>query len=105
MVGFLEYGSYKQNRDKVRAIAIDKLDPFLSTYPITRPLYIYADAKGIRKRPEVEGFVNYYLTYVNEAMYSLGYFPVKPTVANKLKIKFLQVKGNQEFLKEAMNKN
>jgi len=95
MVGFLEYNSYKQNPDKVRAIAIDKVDPFLSTYPITRPLYIYADAKAIRQRSEVAGFVNYYLTYVNEEISTLGYFPVKPTVLDESKTKFLQVKGNQ----------
>ncbi len=95
MIGFLEYSSYKQNQDKVRAIAIDKVDPFLSTYPITRPLYIYADAKAIRQRPEVAGFVNYYLTYVNEEISSLGYFPVKPTVLDESKTKFLQLKGNK----------
>lgn len=96
MVGFLEYNSYQQNRDKLRAIAIDTLDPFLPTYPLTRPLYIYADAKAIRKRREVEGFVNYYLTYANEEISSLGYFPVKPTASDESKTKFLQVKGNQE---------
>ncbi|NJK65226.1 MAG: phosphate ABC transporter substrate-binding protein [Oscillatoriales cyanobacterium RU_3_3] len=101
MVGFLEYSSYQQNRDKVRAIAIDRVNPFLPGYPITRPLYIYADAKAIRKRSEVEGFVNYYLTYANEESPSLGYFPVKPTVLNESKTKFLQVKGNQQLLKEA----
>lgn len=105
MVGFLEYGSYKQNRDKLKAIAIDKVNPFLPGYPITRPLYIYADAKAIRNRPEVEGFVNYYLTYVNEEAPSLGYFPVKPTVLNESKTKFLQVKGNQQLLEEASKKN
>ncbi|MDB9511160.1 hypothetical protein PN499_08195 [Kamptonema animale CS-326] len=34
MVGFLEYGSYKQNRDKLKAIAIDRVDPFLPAYPL-----------------------------------------------------------------------
>lgn len=92
MIGFLEYGSYQQNRDKMRAIAIDKIDPFLSTYPLTRPLYIYVDAKAIRTRREVEGFVNYYLTYVNEEISSLGYFPVKQTVLDESKTKFLQLK-------------
>ena len=104
MVGFLEYGSYQQNRDKLRAIAIDTVDPFLPGYPLTRPLYIYADAKAIRKRSEVEGFVNYYLTYVSEEVPSLGYFPVKPTVLDESKTKFLQVKGNKELLKEAGKK-
>ncbi|XWK88777.1 MAG: substrate-binding domain-containing protein [Phormidium sp.] len=97
MVGFLEYASYQQNRDKLKAIAIDKVDPFLPGYPIARPLYIYADAKAIRKRPEVEGFVNYYLTYVSEEVPSLGYFPVKPTVLDESKTKFLQLKGNKEL--------
>ncbi|HAZ46455.1 MAG TPA: phosphate ABC transporter substrate-binding protein [Cyanobacteria bacterium UBA11369] len=104
MVGFLEYGSYQQNRDKLRAIAIDTVDPFLPGYPITRPLYIYADAKAIRKRSEVEGFVNYYLTYVSEEVPSLGYFAVNPTVLDESKTKFLQLKGNKELLKEASQK-
>ncbi|AFY36132.1 substrate-binding domain-containing protein [Calothrix sp. PCC 7507] len=101
MVGFLEYGSYQENREKLKAIAIDKVDPFLPGYPLTRPLYIYADAKAIRKRPELEGFINYYLTYVSEEISHLGYLPVKPTVLDESKTKFLQVKGNQELLKSA----
>lgn len=105
VVGVLEYNSYQQNRDKLRAIPIDTVDPFLPAYPLTRPLYIYADAKAIRKRPEVEGFVNYYLTYVNEEISSLGYFPLKPTVWDESKTKFLQVKGNKELLKEKSQKN
>ncbi|AFZ21296.1 substrate-binding domain-containing protein [Allocoleopsis franciscana] len=98
MIGVLEYNSYQQNRDKLRAIPIDTVDPFLPTYPLIRPLYIYADAKAIRKRPEVEGFVNYYLTYVNEATSRLGYFPLKSTVLNESKTKFLQVQGNKKRL-------
>jgi phosphate transport system substrate-binding protein len=99
MVGFLEYGSYQENREKLKAIAIDKVDPFLPGYPLIRPLYIYADGKAIRKRREVEGFVNYYLTYVSQEISSLGYLPIKLTVLDESKTKFLQVKGNKEFLK------
>ncbi|AFZ23579.1 ABC-type phosphate transport system, periplasmic component [Cylindrospermum stagnale PCC 7417] len=105
MVGFLEYSSYKQNRDKLKAIAIDGVAPEQSGYPLTRPLYIYADVKAIQQRPEVKGFVNYYLTNVNEEIPNLGYFPVKATVLDESKTKFLQVKGNQELLKEASKKN
>ena len=93
MVGFLGYSSYQQNRDKLKAIAIDEVDPFLQNYPITRPLYIYADANAIRERPEVEGFINYYLTYVSDEVLSLGYFPIRPTVLNEAKTELLQVKG------------
>lgn len=105
MVGFLEYGSYQENRGKLRAIAIDKVDPFLPGYPLTRPLYIYADAKAIRNRPELEGFINYYLTYVGQESSTLGYLPVKSTVLDESKAKFLQVKGNKELLKSASKKN
>ncbi|MDF5736643.1 MULTISPECIES: PstS family phosphate ABC transporter substrate-binding protein [unclassified Nostoc] len=104
MVGFLGYSSYKENQDKLKAIAIDGVAPDQPTYPLTRPLYIYADGKAIQQRPEVKGFVNYYLTNVNEEISSLGYFPVKPTVLDESKTKFLQVKGNQEFLKKASQK-
>lgn len=105
MVGFLEYGSYQENREKLRAMAIDKVDPFLPGYPLTRPLYIYADAKAIRKRPELEGFINYYLTYVGQEISNLGYLPVKPTVLDESKTKFLLVLGNKELLKSASKKN
>ncbi|GAB1541682.1 PstS family phosphate ABC transporter substrate-binding protein [Scytonema sp. NUACC21] len=105
IIGFLEYSSYQQNRDKLKAIAIDEVDPFLPGYPITRPLYIYANAKAIRTRPEVEGFVNYYLTYVNEEISNLGYFRVQQTVMDESRTKFLQVKGYKEFLKQASQKN
>lgn len=105
MVGFLEYGSYQENREKLKAIAIDKVDPFLPGYPLTRPLYIYADAKAIRKRPELEGFINYYLTYVGQEISNLGYLPVKPTVLDESKTKFLLVLGNKELLKSASKKN
>ncbi len=105
IVGLLEYNSYQQNRDKLRAIAIDTVDAFLPAYPLTRPLYIYADAKAIRNRREIEGFVNYYLTYVNEEISSLGYFPVKPTTSDESKTKFLQLKGNKKLLNSASQKN
>lgn len=95
MVGLIDYGSYIQNRDKLKAIAIDTVDPFLPTYPLTRFLYIYADAKAIRKRPEVKGFVNYYLTFVSEEVSNLGFFPVKPSVLDESKTKFLQIKGTK----------
>lgn len=105
MVGFLDYNSYQQNRDQLRAIAIDKVDPFLPGYPLTRPLYIYVDAKAIRQRPEVEGFVNYYLTYVSEEVPNLGYFTVKTTVLDDSKTKFLLLLGNQQLLNKANPKN
>lgn len=95
MIGFVEYSSYIQNRDKLKAISIDRVNPFLPTYPLTRLLYIYADAKAIQKRPEVEGFVNYYLTSVSEEISSLGYFPIKPNLLDESKTKFLQLKRNQ----------
>ncbi len=99
MVGFLPYSSYQQNRDKLKAIAIDNIDAFLPAYPLTRPLYIYVDAKAMRKRPEIQGFVNYYLRFVSEEVPLLGYFPIKQTLLDKSKTKFLQVNGNQNLLK------
>ncbi|MEG4287144.1 substrate-binding domain-containing protein [Microcoleus sp. A006_D1] len=105
MVGFLEYASYKQNQDQLKAIAIDGVVASSPQYPITRPLYIYADAKAIRTRPEIEGFINYYLTNVREESQNLGYLPVKQQVLEDSKAKFLQVQGNKGLSLEPSNNN
>ena len=36
------------------------------TYPLSRPLFIYSDAKIMTEKPQVADFINYYLTNVND---------------------------------------
>lgn len=91
MIGFLEYGSYKQNKDTLKVISIDGVPPSARVeYPLTRVLYIYADKNIMQQRPEVEEFINYYLTYVNEEIEAVGFFPLTQMMLNESKKQFLR---------------
>jgi phosphate transport system substrate-binding protein len=72
-LGFLPFGYYEQNKDKIKALAIDwgknDLGPVLPTMenvlagkynPLTRPLFIYVNRKAA-ERAEVKAFVEFYL--------------------------------------------
>jgi phosphate transport system substrate-binding protein len=74
--GILEYPYYNKNQDIFKAIAINGVKPSQANYPVTRVLYIYADTNQIKNRPELQGFINYYLTYTNQVSKNLGFFPV-----------------------------
>jgi phosphate transport system substrate-binding protein len=87
-IGFIEHGYYANNKNVLRGIAIDGVAPSgEKNYPLTRPLYIYADANAIQKRPELKAFISYYLTHVNEEILKIGYFPASPTALEESKTK------------------
>ncbi len=46
-----------------------------NTYPLARPLFIYSDAAIMNEKAQVADFINFFLTFVNEEIESVGYFP------------------------------
>ena len=46
-----------------------------NSYPLARPLYMYSDATIMPEKPQVAAFLNFVLTYVNEEIVDVGYFP------------------------------
>ena len=65
-----------------------------ATYPLARPIFIYSDAKIMNDKPQVAAFIVYYLTYVNEALKKVGYFPAPAAEQKKAKQAWLDaVKG------------
>ncbi len=92
LISVTSYGDYSQNQDTFKLISIDGIAPTaIDKYPMVRPLYIYADIKDIKSRPEIAGFINYYLTNVNEAVNDLGYFPVSQETLEESEAKLLQL--------------
>jgi phosphate transport system substrate-binding protein len=66
--------------DKLAAVSIDGVTPTAETaengeYPLARPLFIYSDPGILAQKPQVAGFINFYLTFVNEEILDVGYFP------------------------------
>jgi phosphate transport system substrate-binding protein len=81
-LGWVGFAFYRENTDKVRAIAIaeegnDCVEPSVETiqageYPLSRDLYIYVNAEEA-KRPEVEAFVDFYLNQLSTLIQETGY--------------------------------
>jgi len=79
-VGFFGYAYYQENADVLNIANIDSVEPSATsvedgTYPIARPLFIYSDANIIAEKTQVGAFINFYLTYVDEEIKRVGYFP------------------------------
>ena len=79
-VGFFGYAYYAENEDTLNILAIDGVEASAenvdnASYPLARPLFIYSTAGIMQEKPQVADFVNFYLTYVNEEVVDVGYFP------------------------------
>jgi phosphate transport system substrate-binding protein len=79
-VGFFGYAYYAENQDALHILAIDGVEATAAnvdnnSYPLARPLFIYSTASIMQEKPQVADFINFYLTYVNEEVVDVGYFP------------------------------
>ena len=89
-VGYFGYAYYQENADTLKIVAINGVDATAAnvdngSYPLARPLYIYSDAGIMAEKPQVAAFVNFYLTYVNEEIERVGYFPAEASVLDAAK--------------------
>ena len=65
-LGYFGYTYFEENQDTLTDFAVDRVKPTAETitdgtYPLSRPLFIYAKTTSLDK-PEVKAFVTYYLT-------------------------------------------
>jgi len=79
-IGYFGFAYYQENQDRLNALSISGVAPTAESaesggYPLARPLFIYSDANIMQSKPQVAAFINYYLTYVNEEILDVGYFP------------------------------
>jgi phosphate binding protein len=87
-IGYFGYAYYSADEDRLKAISIDGVLPNAETaedgsYPLARPLFVYSDAKIMQEKPQVAAFINYYLTYVNDEIIGVGYFPASEEALNE----------------------
>jgi len=85
-LGYFGYGYYEANEAELKALAIDSgKGPVLpsrqtvknSAYqPLSRPLFIYVNAKAAQTKPEVRNFIQFYLTNAGRWTHSEGYIPL-----------------------------
>ncbi|MCA9931163.1 MAG: phosphate ABC transporter substrate-binding protein PstS family protein, partial [Anaerolineales bacterium] len=89
-IGFFGYAYYQENADTLNILNIEGVEPSGSSvddgsYPLARPLFIYSTADIMAEKPQVAAFINFFLTYVNEEVVDVGYFPASTTALNAAK--------------------
>jgi phosphate binding protein len=93
-IGYFGYAYFQENADKLKALKINGVEPSGSSvdagaYPLARPLFIYSDPKIMTEKPQVADFINFYLTYVNDEIGKVGYFPASNAALNGAKMALL----------------
>jgi phosphate transport system substrate-binding protein len=79
-IGFFGYAYYAENTDVLKVLSIEGVEPTQesvddTSYPLARPLFLYSDAGIMESKPQVAAYINFFLTYVNEEIVDVGYFP------------------------------
>jgi phosphate transport system substrate-binding protein len=98
-VGFFGYAYYAENEDQLNILNLEGVEPNLETvdsaeYPLARPLFIYSDANIMLSKPQVADFINYYLTFVNDEVLDVGYFPAIDAALDQSRTNWLNATGN-----------
>ena len=92
------YAYYAENEGAIDILSIDGVDATpesvdANSYPLARPLFIYTDAGIMQSKPQVAAFVNFYLTYVNEEVERVGYFPASDEALDGARAAWLAAVG------------
>lgn len=73
-LGYFGYSYYVRNQDQLKLLGVDggegPVKPSPETiasgeYPLSRPLFIYVSTQALEEKPELEEFVNFYLSEEN----------------------------------------
>ena len=88
-IGYFGYAYYEENKDKLKLIPVDDqkddngkgpIAPSPETVtggtyrPLSRPIFVYVKTKALQ-RPEVQKFVEFYLTNTGGLVREVGYIP------------------------------
>ena len=69
-LGYFGYSYYENNRDSLKVLAVDGVEPTQDTirsgeYLLSRPLFIYVSAQALKKNDALKPFVDFYLSEQN----------------------------------------
>ena len=97
-IGYFGYAYYDENADTLKVVSIEGVKPTGASvddnsYPLARPLFIYSDAGVLQSKPQVADFINFYLTYANEEVLDVGYFPVRGEALDEARLNWLDAMG------------
>ena len=87
-IGYFGFAYFKEEGAILKALTINGIQPSEATaedgsYLLARPLFIYSDASILKAKPQVAGFIRYYLENVNGLVSQVGYFPASQTALDE----------------------
>ena len=97
-IGYFGYAYYIEESDRLNILNIEGVEPTAETaengeYPLSRPLFIYSDATVMQAKAQVADFINFYLSYVNEEVIDVGYFPASEAALSQARQTWLDAMG------------
>lgn len=88
-LGYFGYAYYAENKNRLKIVPVDSgngpITPSDETVrngsysPLSRPLFIYVNTKALQ-RPEVKGFVMFYLENAEQLAHEVGYTPLPSAI-------------------------
>ena len=92
-MGYFGFTYYEENQDTLKALEIDGGDGCVApsiegardgTYsPLARPIFIYVKTESLQTKPQVAGFVDFYLNNLSTIAESAAYIPVPEEIAEE----------------------
>ncbi len=100
-IGYFGYAYAAENTDLLHTLSVEGVEPNAAnvdagTYPLARPLFIYSDANIMNEKPQVADYINFFLTYVNEEVIDVGYFPASDDALESARMKWMVAMGLAE---------
>jgi phosphate transport system substrate-binding protein len=92
-LGYFGFTYYEENADSLKAVEVDGGDgcvaPSVDTArdgsyaPLARPIFIYVKDESIQTKPQVAGFVDYYLNNLDTVAEAAAYIPVPDDIVSE----------------------
>lgn len=87
-IGFFGFNFYLENEDQLNAVPIaqsadeEEVEPTFEnvmdfSYPLSRPLYVYADNQSLEEKEDFHAFMEYVLSHSQNAAEESGYVPLE----------------------------
>jgi phosphate binding protein len=97
-IGYFGFAYFEENAATLRDLPVNGVAPSAEAvdageYPLARPLFIYSDAGVMAGKPQVAAFINFFLTYVNEEVTGVGYFPASDEALSSARQNWLAAAG------------
>ncbi|WP_399384330.1 PstS family phosphate ABC transporter substrate-binding protein [Thermosynechococcus sp. QS41] len=106
-LGYLPYAYYMANQNRLRAVPVNDgrgaIPPSVetvqnSTYqPLSRPLFLYVNAKYAQDKPLLRQFVEYYIQQAPTVVPKVGYVPLTPEGYRLAGIQFIRLEVGTAF--------